>query len=59
MIHAHFFNIPVAEREGVVEPDAVADNLGGEAVAFVGVWGAVSHKSSISKPAPYRQLSPS
>lgn len=49
----------VAQGEGVVEPDAVADNFSGEAVVFVGVWGAVDHKSSISKPAPCRQLSPS
>jgi len=47
-----------SSREAVVEKaDTVADNFSGEAVTFVGVWGAVGHKSSISKSAPCRQFS--
>lgn len=50
----HFLYVAVAQGEGVVTPDAVADNFGGKAVVFVGVWGAIGYKSIILKPTPYR-----
>ena len=31
------FNIPVAQVETVIQPDCVANNIGWESVAFVGV----------------------
>ena len=34
-IEHHFLNVAVAQREGVVEPDAVANNLDGKSVVFV------------------------
>jgi hypothetical protein len=34
-----FFDIPIAEAEPVVEPDAMADNFSGKAVVFVTLRG--------------------
>lgn len=34
-IQHHFLNVPVAEREGAVEPDTVANDFGRKAVARV------------------------
>ena len=36
-IQHHFLNVSVAQGEGVVEPDAVADDFGGETMAMVQV----------------------
>lgn len=58
-VQHHLFDIAVAQREGVVEPDAVADNLSRELVAFVGIGRASCHESSISKPATCCQPSSS
>ncbi len=35
-IQHHFLNISKAEREGVVQPNAVSDDLGRDAVSFIG-----------------------
>ena len=34
-IKHHFLNATKAQREGVIQPDAVVDGLGGEALATV------------------------
>ncbi len=48
-----FSVVTVAQGEGVVEPDAVANNFSPEAVAFLAVGRAVAHQISISNSAPY------
>jgi hypothetical protein len=34
-IKHHLLNVSEAEREGVIQPDAVGDDLGGEAMSFI------------------------
>ena len=35
------FDITVAEIEAIVEPDGIADDIGGEPVSFIGVHGPI------------------
>jgi hypothetical protein len=41
-IQHHFFDIPVAQREGVIKPDAVTDNFAREAVTGVDEQGVAN-----------------
>ncbi len=42
------FHIPVAEAEPVVQPHAMADNLGWEAVMFVSIDRWCAHEASMA-----------
>jgi hypothetical protein len=42
------FDIPVTEAEPVVQPDAVADDLGRKAVVLIAVGGGCVHATSMA-----------
>ena len=56
----YLFDVPIAEREPKVEPDAVADDLGGEAMALVErrEGGVVIPSASHRLPKPARAHQP-
>ena len=52
-IEHHFLDVAEAQRESVVQPHAIANDLGGKAMATVGI----SHEGSFPKSAAHSQIS--
>ena len=52
-IEHHFFNIPEAQRESVIQPNTVADDFGGKAVAKEGV----THRCNFPEVVAHSQIS--